>query len=661
MKGKTLLRWWIGWLALGLLGLAGSVSAQNTAQIEGQIKNTANTTASARDSVRRAKKAAMARMHGAAYYFYDSPLQTSVPALDSTRHPLSQFQTFDKIYTHRDFRAGRGEVGLTDEVIGYTPRTASGYVERYNPFSSWMYTIENTRFFQTKIPYSNLYYVNNFGKNIHVFNVTHSQNVYRGLNLTIDYNVLQTQGVYTNSNALQHNLRFYGIFFTRDARYRLQFGYIRNTARVGENGGITDDRLFTENLTTNRLGMPVWFTSGTNSRWRDNTYFLKQVYHIYADRKDTLPENDRSYGFVAHTFEVHDYKRSYVDETQESSKDFYEDFFVDSSRSRDTSWALQLTQRLYYSYGDVEQLDGRFLKLAAGAKFTYVQQRDMLYKQQWHSWYPFAELQGVIAGRVVLDAYADFGAGGYNQGDYLGRFYVKYCFKDGGINLLRNDGVKLFAGYTRHAPEYMKSYHFSNHFYWRYDWRKETELFAGLEFSYRGWWLKAYGARKADYVFYKKDGPVQADNPFWVGNVTVGKDLEIGRYVGLNSLLMLAYVSDERYMHLPLFSMRESLYGRIPIKDLAEVQVGLDFFYNTGYYGDAYMPAWNAYYWQDEVETGNALLVDVYVNFRIKRMNVFLKLQNVAQGLFPYNYIDTPHYPLHDRCFRFGLAWRFFD
>ncbi len=238
MKGRTLLRWCVGWLLGGLMGLSGAVSAQNTAPIEGAIKNTANTTASARDSVRRAKKAAMARMHGAAYYFYDSPLQTSVPALDSTRHPLSQFQTYDKIYAHQDFRAGRGEVGLTDEVLGYTPQMTSGYAERYNPFSSWMYTIENTRFFQSKIPYSNLYYVNNFGKNLHVFNVTHSQNVYRGLNLTVDYNVLQTQGVYTNSNALQHNLRFYGNFFTRDARYRLQFGYMRNSARVGENGGI---------------------------------------------------------------------------------------------------------------------------------------------------------------------------------------------------------------------------------------------------------------------------------------------------------------------------------------------------------------------------------------------------------------------------------------
>mgnify|MGYP001044403404 CR=1 FL=1 len=660
MKNRTLQRLCIGWLAYWTIGAAFPVAAQNTAKIEGAIQNTANTSSAARDSVRRARRESMARMHGTSYYFYDSPLQVSVPALDSTKHPLSQFQIYDKVYAHQDFRNGRGEVGQTDQVLGYKPRLATGYEERYNPFSSWMYTIENTRFYQTKIPYSNLYYVNNFGKNLHVFNVTHSQNVYRGLNLTVDYNVLQSQGVYVNSNTLQHNLRFYGNFFTRDARYRLQFGYIRNTARVGENGGIIDDSLFTENLTSNRLSIPIRFSEGTNSRWRDNTYFLKQVYHIYVDRKDTLPENDRSYGFIAHTFEVHDYRRTYVDRTT-AANGYYTDFWVNETQSRDTSWDMQLTQRLYYSYGDVDQLDGRFLKLAAGGKFTYVQQRDMLYRQQWHSWYPFAELQGVIARRVVLDAYADFGAGGYNQGDYLARFYAKYCFKDGGLNLLRNDGVKLFVGYTRHAPEFMKSYHFSNHFYWRHDWRKEAELFAGLEFSYKGWWLKAYGARKTDYVFYKQDGPVQADKAFCVGNVTVGKDLEIGKYIGLNSLLMFAYVSDENYMHLPLFSMRESLYGRIPIKNLAEIQVGVDFFYNTAYHADAYMPAWNAYYWQDEVETGNSLLMDLYVNFRIKRMNVFLKLQNVAQGLLPYNYFETPHYPLHDRCFRFGLAWRFFD
>lgn len=159
MKNRTLQRLCIGWLAYWTIGAAFPVAAQNTAKIEGAIQNTANTSSAARDSVRRARRESMARMHGTSYYFYDSPLQVSVPALDSTKHPLSQFQIYDKVYAHQDFRNGRGEVGQTDQVLGYKPRLATGYEERYNPFSSWMYTIENTRFYQTKIPYSNLYYV----------------------------------------------------------------------------------------------------------------------------------------------------------------------------------------------------------------------------------------------------------------------------------------------------------------------------------------------------------------------------------------------------------------------------------------------------------------------------------------------------------------------
>ena len=632
--------------------------AQN--KVVGQIQTTANTSSAARDSIRRAKLAAFAEKRGAAYYFYDSPLQTSVPELDSTVHPLSQFQEFDKIYTHHDFRVGRGEVGQTDQVLGYSPRLYSAYEERPNPFSSWTYTFENTRFFQTKVPYSNLYYANNFGKKIHILNVTHSQNVYRGLNLAIDYNVLQNEGVYTNSNSQQQNFRFYGNFFTKDARYRLQWGYIRNTARVGENGGLKDVNLFLTNEIPNRLSMPVRLPSATNSRHRDNTYFLKQVYHIYADHRDTIPENDCSYGFIAHTLELQDHQRTYLDRTT-AADSFYQTFLINPKQSQDTSWALHLNQRLYYSYGDVEQLDGRPFKMAAGAKFTYIQQKDMLYRYQWHSWYPFAEVQGVIAKSVVLDAYADMAIGGYNHGDYMGRVYAKYCFKGGEKNLSQNDGIKLFFGQTRHAPAYMTSYYFSNHFYWRHTWDKETEVFAGLEFAYKGWWLKAYGARKTNHVYYKADGPTMAETPFMVGNVTLGKDLKMGPYVGLNSLMMLAYVSDPRYLHLPLFSLRESLYGCIPIKNKAEVLIGVDAYCHTAYYADAYMPATNIYYWQDEIQTGNYVLLDAYVNFRIKRMNVFFKLQNLTEGFLPYNYIDTPHYPLHDRCFRFGLAWRFFD
>ena len=124
---------------------------------------------------------------------------------------------------------------------------------------------------------------------------------------------------------------------------------------------------------------------------------------------------------------------------------------------------------------------------------------------------------------------------------------------------------------------------------------------------------------------------------------------------------MFAYSSAPEYLHVPLFSLQENVYGIIPIKGLAEIQVGLEFLYNTSYYADAYSPVTASYYWQDEVRTGNFVMMNVFLNFQVKRANLFVKGLNIAQGLFGHNYIQTPHYPLVDRCVRFGVSWRFFD
>lgn len=632
---------------------------QNISQIEGSIKNTSKTTAGARDSVRKAKRAAMALQKGNTFTFHDSPLHVGIPDLDSVVDPLKGFQVFDKAYMHNDFRAHRGGIGLTDQVIGYTPTSESGFKYRNNPFSSWMYTLENTPFYQTKTPYTTLFFANNFGKKLNIFNVTHTQNVYRGLNLAIDYNVLQSIGTYTNSNAMNHNLRFYGNFFTKNARYRLQFGYIHNTAKIGENGGIKEDSLFRKNIESNRLRIPVAMESG-GTRWRDNTYFVKQIYHIYNDKKDTLPENDKSYGYIAHTFELNDWKMTYKDDVIPSGG-YYQHFNMSESQTRDTTTYLKMTNRLFYSSSDVEMIGKAPFKVVGGIKNEFIKRRDLLTKDSWTTWYPFAELQAVIAKQWIVDVYGDYAFGNYNNNNFSGKAYFKYCLPGKGREISKRDGVKLTVGYKENSADYMQAYHFSNHFYWNTAWEKEKELYASLEFDYKGWWLKAHAARKDGHVFYKKDGPVQAADAFYFGNITIGKDLEIGKYVGLNSLLMLAYSSDERYMHLPLFSMRETIYGRIPIKNLAEIHIGIDLFYNTSYYADGYMPALNEYYWQDEVKVGNYLIMDLFVNFQIKRVNVFIKLQNMAQGMIAYDYMDTPHNPLQDRCVRFGISWKFFD
>ena len=207
-------------------------------------------------------------------------MQSGLPRFDTMRFPLDGFQKFDPAYQHNDFRNNRGSLGMPDQPIEYNPRRTAGFSLRTNPFSSWFYTQENTPFMQSKTPYTYLYFVNNFGQDLNFFRAIHNQNVARGLNLGVDFRVYDVYGAYTNSRSNQYNVRVTGNYITRDAKYRILFGYIHNVAAVGENGGIRTDSLFTKNMETNRLRIPVSL-SDARTRWRENKYFFKQSYHFY--------------------------------------------------------------------------------------------------------------------------------------------------------------------------------------------------------------------------------------------------------------------------------------------------------------------------------------------------------------------------------------------
>lgn len=619
------------------------------------------TPAQRRDSIRRARLAGLARNKGETEYFYDLYMQSGLPQFDTMVFALDGFQKYDPTYQHGDFRNSRGSLGMPDQPIEFNPRQTSGFTHRTNPYTSWFYTQENTPFLQTKTPYTYLYFVNNFGQDLNFFRAIHNQNVARGLNLGVDFRVYDVYGPYNNSQSNQYNVRVTGNYITRDSKYRILFGYIHNVAAVGENGGMKADSVFTKNMETNRLRVPVYM-SRAKSRWRENKYFFKQSYHFYDNQKDTIAENNRSFGFLTHAFEIQDFYFFYRDQTS-AADGLYSNFYLNPAESRDKSWMMKMTNRVFYSSADMEKLPfGYAFKFAAGFKNEYVRWHDLMSFRQWVQWFPFAQIQIDFADRFVFDAYLDFGFGGYNQFDFSGRAMFKYLFRDDVQRTLsKRDGIEVQLGVNRFEPDWIYTYHASNHFYWDNDWQKSMEAYLQFKFDLKGWWLRGKAGLLQNYTFLKEDGPVRADKEFLLLNIVGGKSLRIGKFVGMDNLLMFAYSSAPEYLHVPMFSLQENVYGIIPVKDIAEVQVGVEVMYNTSYYADAYSPATTSYYWQEDVKTGNFVMLNVFLNFKVKRANFFIKGLNIAQGLFGYTYIQTPHYPLWDRCVRFGISWRFFD
>ena len=84
--------------------------------------------------------------------------------------------------------------------------------------------------------------------------------------------------------------------------------------------------------------------------------------------------------------------------------------------------------------------------------------------------------------------------------------------------------------------------------------------------------------------------------------------------------------------------------------------------YNTAYYANAYNPALQMFYLQNDTKIGNYGYLDVFVKAKIirSRLTLLAKLTHVWGNAFTQYYL-TPHYPSKDFGFSIGVSWRFHD
>ena len=82
--------------------------------------------------------------------------------------------------------------------------------------------------------------------------------------------------------------------------------------------------------------------------------------------------------------------------------------------------------------------------------------------------------------------------------------------------------------------------------------------------------------------------------------------------------------------------------------------------YFTEYYADAYMPALRTFYLQNKVKVGNYPFLDFYITFKLKRANIYVGYTNIYSFTQLHRYISTPHYPMSDPKFIFGVKWRLY-
>ena len=265
-------------------------------------------------------------------------------------------------------------------------------------------------------------------------------------------------------------------------------------------------------------------------------------------------------------------------------------------------------------------------------------------------------------------------------GEDLGQLKI-----DGAVDLnfpLFGDTVTLAAKgfFHRNNPTFYYRHYHSRHFWWD-NTSLSKELHSRVEglFSYRktNTTLRVAFDEIQNYTYLAMGYNIANDH------TRKGNTMEVRQKGGAITLLTLSLAqnfklgplnwenvityqksTDNDVLPVPDLNIYTNLYLRFKIAKVLKCDFGADGRYFTKYYAPDYSPALGQYAVQtgdNRVQTGNYPLVNIYANFHLKHTRFFVMMSHVNAGSGNRQYFLTPHYPLNQRVFRFGLSWNFFN
>ena len=385
-----------------------------------------------------------------------------------------------------------------------------------------------------------------------------------------------------------------------------------------------------------------------------------------------------------HTMKLDNYKRIY--QTYNTPADFYADNYVAGPYAGDSIYDKTSHLRLQNTFA-ISMLEGfnKWAKAGVKAFVTSDLRRFVLPSSDSNTATTSYNEHNISVGGQLSKTegktlHYNVTAETWLLGEDLGQLKI-----DGAVDLnfpLFGDTVTLAAKgfFHRNNPTFYYRHYHSRHFWWD-NTSLSKELHSRVEglFSYRktNTTLRVAFDEIQNYTYLAMGYNIADDHS------RKGNTMEVRQKGGAITLLTLSLAqnfklgplnwenvityqksTDNDVLPVPDLNIYTNLYLRFKIAQVLKCDFGADGRYFTKYYAPDYSPALGQYAVQtgdNRVQTGNYPLVNIYANFHLKHTRFFVMMSHVNAGSGNRQYFLTPHYPLNQRVFRFGLSWNFFN
>lgn len=602
-------------------------------------------------------------------YFLESDLFNNRKTLYPIDTNLVGFHQYEWVKRTGHRLTDLGNLGTASRSTYYEPPARIGAQIGFNAYDPYAFTPESIRYFDTKSPFSNIYYVQG-GRGQSILNFDFSRNVNPRLNLGLDLQRITAEKQYGLPASLRSQrdrnqtdswaFAVHGSYRSKNDKYALLSHVRLLEQNVVELGGLLLGRpADADSVFQFRLDNALARTPTARTRERRNNlhtyqqYVLAngfQLYHVLDVEGRYNRFRDPNYAFASpdssgyplpdngvpiDTLETETQYRLF--ENRAGIKGFFRGFnYRLHVRRRDYQRLNQFSQALSVVADSLFSTENVRLK---GSDYL---RRSETFLGVWLNYY-FADSTRIWAeGEYLL------GKDYLLRGEYEGRW-----FRAGASSILS-------------SPTLVQQRFVSPLLSWdnRFLNVSSQSAWARATFRLGRFTLEpnvSYNLLK-NYIFYNAQGvPEQTGVPASIFRAGTGLQFRAGIF-STASEVQLATTSEPDFIRIPQLLANSRLAVDVLFKKRLYIQTGLELHYRSGYYADAYLPLTGQFYLQNGFRLPGFLLADAFADLRINRVRLFFKAANLTQALTQRGYFPTPYYPgVPFVPFGFGVNWLLFD
>jgi len=538
-----------------------------------------------------------------------------------------------------------GNLGTATEPIFFELPEQIGAYFGPTSFNPYAFQPPQLRYFSTQSPVTSVQY--NIGvRGREIFRGLFSRNITPNLNVGFEY---QRLTAVRNINLVQqrqfladhHAFAGQANYVSPNRRYIAMGNFTHLNHLLYETGGIlpkpggTKDSLFNFELEKATLDMQ------TRNREKRNGWHMYQQYSLDSTGKLQ----------VFHMFDRMRQVNRYTDEKANMTPGFYPDTVAGN---------FLFSLHTYTSFENKAGVKGRWGRFDYAA---YYRRRDLRYiSNHGVTSIPNAQenyLGGFLIGKVTdslnLVAKAEINP----TRDYLFSGQVS--------------GSKFQAGFRQmgYSPTLQQSFFSAQILNWNtnFDLQNATHLWGSFTLKQRKWRFtpEVSVMNLFNQIYFSEDlTPKQAARSAQIIYLTANLELNLGKW-HFHNRFRQTLQSGADVIRIPSqfysgrFFYSRNIFGNRGIS----VETGLNLWWRDAWLGNNYMPLGMIWYLQNTANESFMLnshfLIEPFVNLRIKRSFLYLRMYNANQGFGAPGYFTTPFYTGQKRIVEFGVNWQFFD